>query len=182
MRPRQKLWSAWLCNPRHWLLFTPGFPLILNHQFSMTSLKLSFAYMSHCPWTAGVGLISHDFWCLEPPVCFLRINGEKQVHLQYFGSSSPACISIPLLLICLVPWITTVKHSRPGAACAFLPLQRRWVVWPQLQSPDCCLKLYCLESFCLRCCLIPSFMPESALNPVCCWCPTFSEARRGMAP
>lgn len=122
-----------------------------------------------------MGRISPDFWCLRPSGSFVRVNGEKQVHLQCFGSSSPACIYIPLLLICFVPWITNVEHSRADAVCTFLPMQGRWVVWPQLQSFGCFLKLYCLESFCLRGCLIPSLMhqagqePVSALNPVCWW-------------
>lgn len=63
---------------------------------------------------------------------FLELMGAKQVHLQCFGSSSPACILILLLLICLVPWITSVKHSRADAAGTFLPMRRRWVVWPLL--------------------------------------------------
>lgn len=140
--------------PEAWLLFTPGFPLILNHQFSMANFKLTSAYKSHCPWGAGVGLVSPDSWCLQyrilspgSPVSFLKVDGE----------SKSLCSARWLILSCLhlrSPALNgfcspnkMVKHSSADAACTFLPVQRRWVIRPQLQSLGYNLELCYLGSF-----------------------------------
>lgn len=104
------------------------------------------------------------------------VNGEKQVHLQCFGSSSPACISIPLLLICMFCSLNYRCTTRQGRCWMYLPSNAGEVnsvasaTEPWLLPETVLFGVFFLRGF-----LIPSLLyqtgqePVGALNPVCCW-------------